>query len=99
MSPNLPEVCRLMSERPVSSIDFRYGGRLALRGDMDFGELSSAVLVATGAFDGARRSDRFPPPRRWTRPGRSDEVSERAGRDDMYGTCSRVVVELLSFSK
>ncbi|CAK9014252.1 unnamed protein product [Durusdinium trenchii] len=31
-----------------------YGGRLALRGDMDFGELSSAVLVATGAFDGAR---------------------------------------------
>ena len=32
----------------------RYGGRLALQGQMDFGELSSAVLVAQGAFDGAR---------------------------------------------
>ena len=33
----------------------RYGGRLALRGQMDFGELSSAVLVAQNAFDGARQ--------------------------------------------
>ncbi|CAJ1334172.1 unnamed protein product [Effrenium voratum] len=31
-----------------------YGGRLALRGEMAFGELSSAVLVASGAFEGAR---------------------------------------------
>lgn len=32
----------------------RYGGRLALRGELAFGELASVVLVAQNAFDGAR---------------------------------------------
>lgn len=40
--------------RQVEIVTLWYGGRLALRGQMDFGELSSAVLVAQSAFDGAR---------------------------------------------
>jgi len=31
-----------------------YGGRLALRGEVEFGDLASFMLVAQGAFDGAR---------------------------------------------
>ena len=31
-----------------------YGGRLALQGEVDFGDLSSFVLVAQNAFDRAR---------------------------------------------
>ncbi|CAE7472161.1 Abcb10, partial [Symbiodinium necroappetens] len=31
-----------------------YGGRLAMRGEMQFGELASVVLIAQNAFDGVR---------------------------------------------
>lgn len=41
-------------EHALEIVTLWYGGRLALRGQMDFGELSSAVLVAQNAFDGAR---------------------------------------------
>ena len=45
---------RNLLEHALEIVTLWYGGRLALRGQMDFGELSSAVLVAQNAFDGAR---------------------------------------------
>lgn len=50
----------LGSGSKVEIVTLWYGGRLALRGQMDFGELSSAVLVAQSAFDGARPGPRAP---------------------------------------
>ena len=37
---------RNLLEHALEIVTLWYGGRLALRGQMDFGELSSAVLVA-----------------------------------------------------
>ena len=45
---------RNLLEHALEIVTLWYGGRLALRGQMDLGELSSAVLVAQNAFDGAR---------------------------------------------
>eukprot|EP00931_Biecheleriopsis_adriatica_P006578 TRINITY_DN107966_c0_g1_i1.p1 TRINITY_DN107966_c0_g1~~TRINITY_DN107966_c0_g1_i1.p1 ORF type:complete len:918 (+),score=213.05 TRINITY_DN107966_c0_g1_i1:33-2786(+) len=50
----LMQPLQAMLEHGVEISALWYGGQLALQGKMDFGELSSAVLVAQGAFDGAR---------------------------------------------
>ncbi|CAE8743157.1 unnamed protein product [Polarella glacialis] len=50
----LQQPARALLEHGSEIAALWYGSRLALRGEMDFGELSSALLVAQSAFDGAR---------------------------------------------